>query len=180
MVSHDYEKFSKEYSKLGIIDTFYLGFRDIPFFVEKYVKGKLALDFGCGSGRSTKFLKELGFDTIGVDVNSNMVNQAKQIDSGGRYILINDSPLPFPDFSFDFPENKNIKSGDKIKVVFRNSDIVFYDYYWTEKDYLDVFSETGFKIIKLEKPLATGKENIKWYSETKHPQFAVYILKKDN
>lgn len=230
--SHNYQKFAKEYSKLGIKDTFYLGFRDIPILIREYVKGKKALDFGCGSGRSTRFLKKLGFKTIGVDINQEMINEAKKLDSDGEYYLIKNNSIPSKESSFDlilifavlmevsskkemkkifselnrvlkkegiliivtdaenmykhdcasfiysFPENKNIKSGMKVKIGFRETDIIFHDYYWTEKDYKEVFSETGFEILELHKPLATGKEPFKWYSETKYPHFAIYVLKK--
>jgi len=31
------------------------------------VRGRKAVDFGCGAGRSTRFLRTLGFDAVGVD-----------------------------------------------------------------------------------------------------------------
>ena len=71
--THDYTKHATEYSELGIDGTFYLGFRDVPKLIKKYVKGTQALDYGCGPGRSTRFLKSLGFDVIGVDISSDML-----------------------------------------------------------------------------------------------------------
>lgn len=81
-------------------------------------------------------------------------------------------------FIYSYSENKNIKSGKKVKLGFRGTNMIFYDYYWTEKDYKEVFSETGFEILESHKPLATGEESFKWYSETKYPHFAVYVIKK--
>ena len=44
--------------------------------------------------------------------------------------------------------------------------------------YRRVFLETGFHSLELLKPLATGDEPFKWYSETMHPHFAVYLPEK--
>ena len=81
-------------------------------------------------------------------------------------------------FIYSYPENRRIKSGMRVKLSFRGTSIVFHDYYWTEKDYAEVFSGTGFRLLELRKPLAKGDEPFKWYSETEHPHFAIYILKK--
>ena len=120
--SHNYQKFAKEYSKLGIKDTFYLGFRDIPILIREYVKGKKALDFGCGSGRSTRFLKKLGFKTIGVDINQEMINEAKKLDSDGEYYLIKNNSIPSKESSFDliliFAVLMEVSSKKEMKKIF--------------------------------------------------------------
>lgn len=47
------------YSKLEFPNTYYLAYRDIPEIISRHITGKLAVDFGCGTGRSTRFLKQL-------------------------------------------------------------------------------------------------------------------------
>jgi glycine/sarcosine N-methyltransferase len=44
------------------------------------------LDLGCGSGEHTRFLKALGFETIGVDASPSQLEAACLADSGGSYI----------------------------------------------------------------------------------------------
>jgi len=232
MKSHDYSKFAKDYSQLDISGTFYIGYRDIPLLLKEYVTGKKALDFGCGAGKSTRFLKELGYNTMGVDKNPDMISQAKRLDKKGTYLLLKEGKIPLEKSSFDvvlvscvlmevsslkemkeifleihkvlqkggisiiltdtdtmymhdtasfiydFPENKNLKSGMQAKLKFRGTDIIFYDYFWTEKDYTKVFTSAGFVVLEIHKPLATGKESFKWYCETEHPHFVLYVLKK--
>jgi hypothetical protein len=47
--------------------TYYLAFRDLPALFAEHVRGRASLDFGCGAGRSTRFLRSLGFDPIGIE-----------------------------------------------------------------------------------------------------------------
>ena len=44
------------YSRLEFPGTYYLAFRDLPELIADYISGSNALDFGCGAGRSTRFL----------------------------------------------------------------------------------------------------------------------------
>ena len=54
----------------------YLAYRDVPGLIKKYVKGSKALDYGAGTGISTRFLIDRGFDVNGVDVSQAMIEQA--------------------------------------------------------------------------------------------------------
>jgi SAM-dependent methyltransferase len=78
------------YADLGFAGTYYLAFRDLPDLIARHVTGQRALDFGCGAGRSTRFLKELGFDTIGIDVAEPMLRIARDRDPTGTYLLVHD------------------------------------------------------------------------------------------
>ena len=79
---------AEAYSKLEFSNTYHLAFRDLPEIFRAHVKGTSALDFGCGAGRSTRFLRELGFETIGVDISPEMISKAREIDPQGDYRLI--------------------------------------------------------------------------------------------
>lgn len=81
------------YADLGFPGTYYLAFRDLPDLIAHHVTGSDALDFGCGTGRSSRFLVSLGFTTVGVDISRHMVKQAMSIDPGGRYVVIDDGKL---------------------------------------------------------------------------------------
>lgn len=76
------------YSKLEFANTYYLAFRDLPEIFRVHVNGTAALDFGCGTGRSTRFLRGVGFDPVGVDISAEMVAKAREIDPRGDYRLI--------------------------------------------------------------------------------------------
>ena len=90
------------YADLGFAGTYYLAFRDLPDLIARHVTGHNALDFGCGAGRSTRFLKELGFDAIGIDVAEPMLRMARERDPGGTYLLVHDdAETGWPDGPFD-------------------------------------------------------------------------------
>jgi len=76
------------YSKLEFANTYHLAFRDLPEIFRAHVKGTAALDFGCGTGRSTRFLRGLGFQPVGVDISEEMVSRAREFDPQGDYRLI--------------------------------------------------------------------------------------------
>lgn len=79
---------ARSYAGLEYPGSYYLAFRDIPELVNRHVTGRRALDFGCGAGRSTRFLNELGFDTVGVDIAGAMVEHARARDPSGDYRLL--------------------------------------------------------------------------------------------
>ncbi len=96
------EERARAYSDLEFPGTYYLAFRDIPRLLAKHVSGKRALDFGCGAGRSTRFLRDQGFDVIGVDISEAMLREASRRDPEGRYLLLPEDDLTaLGELSFD-------------------------------------------------------------------------------
>jgi len=71
------------YASLEFANTYYLAYRDLPAIISEYVLGTRALDFGCGTGRSSRFLQRLGFNVIGVDVSEDMLRIARATDPAG-------------------------------------------------------------------------------------------------
>jgi len=124
--SNTYEdsKYAEAYAKLEFHNTYYLAYRDLPELIFEHVKGRKAIDFGCGTGRSTRFLQKLGFDAIGIDISEDMIKKAREIDPEGDYRLINDDDfsqlqkntydLVLSAFTFD-----NIPTMEKKVKIFR-------------------------------------------------------------
>jgi SAM-dependent methyltransferase len=100
--SYEDERRAEAYAKLEFPGTYYLAYRDIPEIISRHTAGKRALDFGCGTGRSTRFLKKHGYEAVGVDISSEMLAKAREFDPGGDYRLVGDGGLKkLPQHSFD-------------------------------------------------------------------------------
>jgi SAM-dependent methyltransferase len=76
------------YATLEFANTYHVAFRDLPAIFREHVSGNRALDFGCGAGRSTRFVRQLGFETTGVDTAEEMIAKARELDSAGDYRLV--------------------------------------------------------------------------------------------
>lgn len=90
------------YATLEFPGTYYLAYRDLPRIIAAYTSGTRALDFGCGAGRSTRFLGKLGFEATGIDISAEMIAKARELDPEGDYRLaVGDDMAGLHDVSFD-------------------------------------------------------------------------------
>lgn len=116
---------AEAYARLEFPGTYYLAYRDLPAIISENCEGKTALDFGCGTGRSTRFLQRLGFQAIGVDIAAEMIEKARTLDPDGDYRLIenditgicdeNSFDLVLSMFTFD-----NIPTMEKKVEIFKS------------------------------------------------------------
>ena len=109
---------AEAYAKLEFPGTYFLAYRDL------HVTGNKALDFGCGTGRSSRYLEKLGFATIGIDISDDMLRQARERDKEGDYRLVTEGDLrQFDGESFDLVLSAftfdNIPTADKKLRNFR-------------------------------------------------------------
>lgn len=93
-----YAELAQEYAETKENSWRYLSYRDLPELIQ--VEG-LALDYGCGTGFSTRYLRQLGLETCGVDVSVEMLEEAVKETGEEGLFLIEHGELPFPDQSFD-------------------------------------------------------------------------------
>ncbi len=90
-----------DYTKTYNTSYRYLGYRDIPKIIKKYLQEGKALDYGSGTGYSTRFLSKLGFNVVGVDINQEMVQEARLQCPDLTFYYMEDRVIPFKDLSFD-------------------------------------------------------------------------------
>jgi SAM-dependent methyltransferase len=57
----------------------------------------LTVDVGCGEGRLTRELSQRGYDVVGVDASTALVDEARAVDPSGRYEVASIDALPFAD-----------------------------------------------------------------------------------
>jgi ubiquinone/menaquinone biosynthesis C-methylase UbiE len=100
--TYEDDAYAAAYARLEFPGTYYLAFRDLPAIFSRHVGGSKTLDVGCGAGRSTRFLRKLGFEAVGVDISEEMLRRARAIDADGDYRLTPDGDLgQFADGTFD-------------------------------------------------------------------------------
>jgi len=109
------------YATLEFANTYYLAYRDLPEIIAERVTGTRALDFGCGAGRSTRFLWKLGFKVTGVDISEDMLRIARALDPTGDYRMVaQDSFNEFAPETFDLVVSlftfDNIPSAAKVRI----------------------------------------------------------------
>jgi len=99
--TYDDLAYADAYARLEFPGTYYLAYRDLPAIIGAHVSGRRAGDFGCGTGRSTRFLRSLGFDAVGLDIAADMIGKAVELDPAGAYRLVGEGDFGgLPDGSF--------------------------------------------------------------------------------
>ncbi len=90
------------YGSFGIDGTTYqIGFEAVAELLGD-ISGKTFLDFGCGAGRSARFLKRLGARQVyAVDHDQNMIDQSLAQGLDGVTFLRANGVVPLPDTSAD-------------------------------------------------------------------------------
>ncbi len=84
---------ARAYDQLELGGTYHLAFRDLAAILCEHVSGDRAVDFGCGTGRSSRWLTEHGFRVTGVDISHEMVTRARWRDPHGDYRIVPDGDL---------------------------------------------------------------------------------------
>jgi SAM-dependent methyltransferase len=91
-----------QYSADPWINTLLLGERlAFEACFQNGLKGRRILDLGCGAGRTTHYLHEIGADVVGVDISPSLIRIAKQRAPQIDYREGNAESLDFDAESFD-------------------------------------------------------------------------------
>jgi SAM-dependent methyltransferase len=78
-----------------ILDTIHERFSIPPDINHK------VLDFGCGKGKTVKYLQSIGYDSYGCDITNGWVNHPDTLNNKLSQIQINPYELPYEDYFFD-------------------------------------------------------------------------------
>lgn len=85
--------------------------------------------------------------------------------------------------SFKLKKVKKLKSGNKLHVdlkIGHKETLKVGEYFWSDQDYTNLFEQSGFKIAKIDKPIATKKmgDQHKLIDEKTSPPFSIFIARK--
>ena len=173
----DYNINASKYSRINVAGkgTIFLSFRDIKFLMAKYgmlYKNMAALDYGCGTGRSTRYLRHIGIkNVVGMDINSSMLKEAMANDKKGKYELISSAKTGLQDESIDFilssfvlveisnkeeianifSEFQRVLKGDGYAIILNTSENYYnskYDWVSYQNDYEENINPNSGDIVK--------------------------------
>lgn len=66
-----------------------------------FIQGSCVIDIGCGAGRTTVALKSMGYNVIGMDYSSKMIEVAKEIDPEIEYCVQDVRNMDYLEKDFD-------------------------------------------------------------------------------
>ena len=89
----NYDNIAEQYEKWGHGATtdWELGHKKIAKLLEP-IKGKRILDFGCGSGKFSIYLNNLGAEVIGVDISQTHLEVARRVSDKSIQYFIDTDP----------------------------------------------------------------------------------------
>lgn len=93
-----YERFAQKYADEHPLGDFWL--EKFQRFQSLLPKGKI-LEIGCGHGRDARLFVNAGYDYVGIDFSSAMIEQAKKHVPTGTFMQMDMYALKFPSESFD-------------------------------------------------------------------------------
>ena len=122
------------------------------------------------------------FPNLG-EMKSSLVELKRILKDDGVFVLTTGSPSLYTHQwnsieTLRYQQNKNLKSGDQARVYLKNIDLELIDYFWTEEDYLEVFSDSGLDLLEIDYPLGKKEDGIDWKDELKVSPYVTFVLRK--
>jgi len=148
-------------------------------FLKYFRKGSKVLDLGCGTGRTTVYLREKGFYVVGVDISKPMVEKARSKYPYIDFLVGDACELSFKDEVFDyvlfsfngldyiFPEKRRLKAINEIRRVLKDNGLFIFSshnpWYMIPKRITDYYFLIKFWIKNIIKGKIFSKYKISDY-----------------
>ena len=104
------------------------------------------------------------------------------LKSGGVFILLIGAEELYArewlTVKVDYPENRDCKSGDAVRVFLTEVGLELVDYYWSDADYRKAFAGAGLTVVRLHQPMGSPEDGYPWINEHKVPPFSIYVARK--
>lgn len=81
-------------------------------------------------------------------------------------------------YNANYPENANLKDGDKARIYWNDGDIEFTNVFWTENTVKARIQEAGLELREVLHPLASSDDGRAWKDELTQSPFAIFVATK--
>jgi ubiquinone/menaquinone biosynthesis C-methylase UbiE len=79
----------------------------------------------------------------------------------------------------DYPENKNLVSGSLAKSYLPDVNMVFWDFFWKESDYVELFAQARLSIVAIHHPLGRANEQYPWKDERFYSPYVIFVARAE-
>lgn len=93
-----FDKYAEQYAELTFSNILQY---ELNRFISFLPKNARIIDIGCGSGRDVQYFMDYGFQVVGIDASTNMINEAKKRVPNGEFEIMRFESLNFSEESFD-------------------------------------------------------------------------------
>ena len=94
-----YDAVAEKYARIYGADIYYQD--ELDGFLRHLDAESKILDVACGSGHVAHYLAKKGFDVVGIDISSNLIDIAKKNNGLARFELMDMREMTFMNSSFD-------------------------------------------------------------------------------
>jgi ubiquinone/menaquinone biosynthesis C-methylase UbiE len=117
------------------------------------------------------------------EIGNILAEMKRVLKHDGSIVIVTSPPECYKgdwvSISYDFPENeREILSGEMMKLLIRGTEVELHDYYWTEDDYAQIFGKVGLQAKETHKPLGHDDDPYDWRDEKDKPAMLIYVLGK--
>ncbi len=81
-------------------------------------------------------------------------------------------------FKVNFVENCNLFSGKMVRLALKSPNMEFYDFFWSEADYLECMRKAGLELLQIHHPLGSHEDPYVWKDESFCSPFTIFVAKK--
>ncbi len=99
ITSKTYDVIARKFDKTYCKNIYFK--KELDIFIKSLKKGSKILDAGCGTGHVAKYLSNLGFKVVGIDLSKEMISIAKKKTKKATFKIMDLRDLKFKKHSFD-------------------------------------------------------------------------------
>jgi ubiquinone/menaquinone biosynthesis C-methylase UbiE len=116
------------------------------------------------------------------EIEKALIEINRVLKPGGHFVAVLNNENMYKhqwnEVNTNFPQNKNLKSGDKVKIELLDKALTIEDYYWTQDDYINVMQKANLEILEINSHIEGLKSETNRKDEINTSPISIYFSKK--